>query len=56
MIWYPPYHKDPDSEEEAMKIAEHPQLLFKVIEDAAAKYPGHTVDMNVHIPTKKGGL
>ena len=51
MIWYPPHYGDPDPEEEA-EAAEYPQVMFEAMEEAAAKYPGHAVE--VHLPSKKG--
>jgi hypothetical protein len=53
MIWYPPYYEDPDPEEEAKEMAEYPQLLFEGLEEAAAKYPDHVADVDVHIPGEK---
>jgi hypothetical protein len=45
MIWYPPYHEDPDPEEEAEEAAEYAQAMFEAAEEAAAKYPGHALGL-----------
>jgi hypothetical protein len=52
MIWYPPYYEDPDPEEEAEEVEEYAQAMFEAAEEAAVRYPGHSV--GVFLPNKKG--